>query len=99
MNREALSFFPSQLHAGEREAIILAQELSVPLLIDERRGRKSAQERGVQIFGSLRVLADAKHQGLIPAIKPVLESMCAAGYWIDQALVSLFLQTVGETNA
>ena len=27
VNREALSLLPSQLHAGEREAILLAQEL------------------------------------------------------------------------
>lgn len=97
-NQEALSLFPAQLHRGEREAIVLAQELKTQLLIDERRGRKSAQERGVKVFGTLRVLAEAKRLGLIPAVKPLVESLRATGYWLDEKLVSLFLQEVGEAN-
>jgi hypothetical protein len=98
-NQEALSMFPSQLHRGEREAIVLAQELKTQLLIDERRGRKSAQERGVKVFGTLRVLAEAKRLGLIPAAKPLVDSLRATGYWIDEKLVSLFLREVGEADS
>ena len=98
VNRKALSVLPSQLHAGEREAIILAQELGAQLLIDERRGRTSARERGITVFGSLRILAEAKRLGLIPAVKPLVESLRTAGYWIDDKLIALFLQQVGEAN-
>lgn len=97
-NREALALLPSQLHSGEREAIILAQQLGAQLLIDERRGRKIAREQGVAVFGSLRVLAQAKRLGLILAAKPLVDSLRAAGYWIDEKLVSLFLLEVGEAN-
>ena len=41
---------------GEREAIILAEELKALLLIDDRPARKSAEKRGIVCFGSLRVL-------------------------------------------
>jgi len=94
--REALALLPSQLHPGEREAIILAQQLDAQLLIDERRGRKIAREQGLAVFGSLRVLAEAKRLGLILAAKPLVDSLRAAGYWIDEKLVSLFLLEVGE---
>lgn len=38
-DRAALALLPSSLHLGEREAIVLAQELGAQLLIDERRGK------------------------------------------------------------
>lgn len=69
------------------------------LLIDERRGRRSARERGITVFGSLRILAEAKRLGVIPTVKPLVESLRTAGYWIDDKLVSLFLQEVGEADS
>ena len=59
-NQASISNLPSTLHAGERHAILLAQELGLGLLIDERRGRTVAAERGVEIFGSLWILTEAK---------------------------------------
>jgi predicted nucleic acid-binding protein len=97
-NREALSFLSPQLHVGEQEAIVLAQELGTELLIDERRGRKIARDLGLQVFGSLRILVEAKRQGFIASVKPLLEAMLAARYWIDQELVALVLQEVGEAE-
>lgn len=53
------------LHAGERAAIALAEELSADaLLIDERDGRREAERRGLPVLGTLRVLADAAEHGL-----------------------------------
>ncbi len=98
-NREALTLFPAPLHAGEREAIVLAQELDAQLLIDERRGRRHARERGIEVIGSLRILAEAKRLGFITAVKPLLESMRATGYWIEQRLIAFFLQEVGESES
>lgn len=44
------------LDAGESEAIVLAQELSLPLMIDEKKGRKIAANMGINIIGLLGVL-------------------------------------------
>ena len=52
-DQTAIADLPSTLHAGERHAILLAQELGLALLIDERRGRTIAVERRVEVFGSL----------------------------------------------
>lgn len=98
-DQAAVAQLPRVLHPGEREAIVLAQELGAQLLIDEKRGRKIAAERGLEVFGSLRVLAEAKRMGLIELAKPLVEAMLAAEYWIDEELISPFLQEVGEANA
>lgn len=57
--------FDESLHAGERAAIALAEELSADvLLIDERDGRREAERRGLPVLGTLRVLADGAEHGL-----------------------------------
>jgi len=50
------------LDAGENEAISLAVELGLAILMDEHAGRSVAEQRGVLVLGTLAVLntADAK---------------------------------------
>jgi predicted nucleic acid-binding protein len=87
---------PPILHAGEREAIVLAEELQAQLLIDEQRGRNIATARGITVLGSLRILIEAKRRGLIDRAQPSLEAMLSAGYWIDEELLPPFFQEIGE---
>jgi predicted nucleic acid-binding protein len=97
MDRDAVAQLPRVLHAGEREAIILAQEINAQLLIDEQRGRAIAIARGLAVVGILRILAEAKQRGLIPAVRPLVEALLAIGYWIDEAhVIRPFLQEIGE---
>ncbi|MCP4403308.1 MAG: DUF3368 domain-containing protein [bacterium] len=51
------------LDPGEREAIFLAEELDVHIvLLDEKMARDVSKQRGLQCVGALRILADgAKH--------------------------------------
>lgn len=98
MDRTALIQLPFHLHLGEREAIILAQEIDTQLLIDESRGRRVAREKGLEVYGSLRILIEAKPQGLIAKVRPVIQNMLDAGYWIDEALIRSLLQETGETR-
>ena len=90
---------PPVLHAGEREAMVLAEELHAPLLIDEQRGRNMATARGVTVLGSLRILIEAKRRGLIDRAQPLLDAMLAAGYWIDEELLPPFFQEIGEQRS
>lgn len=54
------------LDRGEREAITLAASLSVgSVLIDERKGRLAARERGLAVSGTLGVLDLAARRGLV----------------------------------
>jgi predicted nucleic acid-binding protein len=56
----------SRLGKGEREAISLAQELRVDaILIDERDGRRAAEQRHLVVVGTLQVLDTAAEEGLL----------------------------------
>ena len=43
LNWRLVEILPRKLHLGEREAIVLAQELGSALLVDDREARKEAQ--------------------------------------------------------
>ena len=87
---------PTSLGLGEREAIILVQELKAVLLIDDRRARRTAEQMGVVCFGSLRVLKEAKERGLIEEIRPIGDKLRATGLRIEDSLYRRFLQEAGE---
>jgi predicted nucleic acid-binding protein len=56
----------AHLGAGEREAILLAQELQADfLLIDEEDGRQAARTRALPVTGTLGVLERAAERGLL----------------------------------
>jgi predicted nucleic acid-binding protein len=56
----------AQLDLGENEAIALATEVHVKLLlIDEQAGRQEAARRGLKVAGTLSVLDEADAAGLV----------------------------------
>ena len=88
-----------QLDPGA-EAIVVAAELAADLLlVDEKRGRRIAIDRGLEVTGLLGVLAEAKARGLIPRCQPVLDDMIrVAGFWIGDDLRSRYLQGLNEID-
>ena len=95
-NRALLNRLSKSLNVGETEALALAQEMNVILLVDESEARREAQRLGVQHFGSLRVLKEAKDRGIITKVKPVLDDLMASGTYIGDSLYNEFLRAVGE---
>jgi len=82
---------------GEAEAIALAQrEPSAVLLMDDRRARKLADRLGLRRMGSVALLGQAKHEGLIPKLKPALDALVANGIFIRQELIHAALKEAGE---
>src|SRR5258706_3259812 len=56
----------AQLDLGESEAIALAMDMHVALLlIDEQAGRQEAARRGLKIAGTLSVLDEADRAGFV----------------------------------
>jgi uncharacterized protein len=95
---EALS---SELDIGEAEAIALAVEIQADqVLIDERRGRLVATRLNLRYVGVLGILVEAKSQGLIAEVKPLLDALVnEAGFWIAEPLYKSVLRLVDETDS
>lgn len=89
------------LDQGEVEAILLAESQADCkgyrfLLIDERKGRKVAQDRGVIVAGSGAVLLAAKKKGYIESVKIELDAMQCNGYRMSKALQKRLLEIAKE---
>jgi predicted nucleic acid-binding protein len=69
---------------------------AVLLVMDDRAGRLEAKSRGLALIGSAAVIGLAKTEGLVPAARPLLEQMEAAGYFIGPTIVSAVLYDLGE---
>ncbi|NEQ66202.1 MAG: DUF3368 domain-containing protein [Symploca sp. SIO2D2] len=96
-NLQLVQTFAQTLDSGEAAAISLALEINADrLLIDERLGRKIALQYGLKIRGILGILVNAKNQGLIPAVKPLLDRLIGeAGFRVSQVL---YVRTLQESN-
>jgi uncharacterized protein len=97
LSQSLVEILPRKLHIGEREAIVLAQELGSALLVDDSEARREAQRLGIAHFGSLRVLKEAKERSLIGAVKPALDDLVRSGTYIGAGLYRAFLKQVDES--
>jgi len=55
-DKKLYKLLSKSLDAGESEAIILAKEMELSLIIDEKKGRKIASNLGINIFGFIGLL-------------------------------------------
>ena len=85
------------LDAGE--ASCLAAVAAAPdalLLIDERLGRSEARRLGIAYMGTAGVLCAAKDLAYLKAIRPVLNELLAAGYFLGDTVVEDACRRAGE---
>ena len=89
--------FSSKLHAGEIEAIVLAQSLNANLIIlDDNAARRTAKNLGLTITGTSGALVAAKKRGIIPAVKPVLDSIRENNFYLSEKILDTVLRQAGE---
>ena len=85
-----------KLHAGERAAIALANEMRASLLIDDRTARGEAQRLSLNYFGSLRILKEAKNRGFVAVSKEPLDRLIESGMYVSESLYGAFLRSLLE---
>jgi predicted nucleic acid-binding protein len=79
------------LDPGEREAILLAEQLKANLVIlDDKAARKIAVERGLRIIELLGILKDAARTGLLD-LETTFEQLREVGFWVAPSLLERLL--------
>lgn len=75
----------------------LAKEMNSDILImDEAKGRKIAQSLDIEITGTAGILVSSKIRGLIPEVKPLLDSLIKNKIRISDKLYSEVLKKAEE---
>lgn len=89
--QSASSREPDNLDAGEREALLLAEEISADaLLMDDKDGRKEAAKRNMVIIGTLGVIEQAAERGLID-LTEVIERLRQTTFRAPKEIVAAML--------
>ncbi|MCC6499421.1 MAG: DUF3368 domain-containing protein [Anaerolineales bacterium] len=85
------------LGAGEIAAMALALENSERVvLLDDMLARRTAQAAGLQVWGTLRVLLEAKSNGLIESVEPHITKLGDSGMWVSAEIHQRILKLAGE---
>ncbi len=80
------------LDIGEASSMALCLEQENALLIiDERKGRKIAQELGLQIIGTIGIILLAEKAGIITHLKDIIEQLENTDFRISPILKSQLL--------
>lgn len=86
------------LGTGEMAAMALALEnRERVILLDDMLARRTAQAAGLKVWGTLRVLLEAKWMGLIDKIEPFVTNLSRSGMWILADVRQRILALAGES--
>jgi len=66
------------------------------VLLDDTLARRIAQAAGLKVWGTLKILLEAKAQGLTESIDLLIERLEDAGMWISDDIRRRVLTLAGE---
>ena len=96
-NKHQLSALKLILDDGEASAIALCLETpNCLLIIDERKGRKVAQNLQIPTIGTLGILLEAKNRGFLENIRPFVDKIQQTDFRISKELLNAVLIKAGE---
>lgn len=86
------------LGIGEIAAMALALENpDRVVLLDDMLARRTAQVAGLQVWGTLKVLLEAKSHGIIEKVEPYVSKLSDSGMWISSEIKERILKLAGES--
>ena len=75
------------LGSGELAVLTLALEhRDRVVLLDDGLARRIGQAAGLTVWGTLRILLQAKERGLTSSVAPLLEALAEAGMWMSEEI-------------
>jgi len=87
------------LGAGELAAMALALENpNRILLLDDMLARRTAQVAGLSVWGTLKILLEAKKNGLTARIEPLVDHLSESGMWLSDGIRQRILTLAGGTK-
>jgi hypothetical protein len=95
-------FTPSEwlvLDLGVGEIAAMALALENPervILLDDLLARRLAHAAGLQVWGTLKVLLEAKAHGFIDSVEPYISRLSNSGMWISAEIKKRILRLAGE---
>jgi len=93
--RQAL-VLPSKLGRGEQEAISVAVERHLSVLMDDYDARTCAISLGLHVLGTFGILLRAKRQGFLPAVMPTVDAIVGCGFRISERMRRQVQELAGE---
>jgi predicted nucleic acid-binding protein len=92
-----LQTYRQLLDPGEAHVLLLAEQRQLPVLMDERRGRREARRVGIELIGTGALLVAAKRKGLVAEVRPLLDALVHQGYRLSKGLQQSLLEMSGES--
>lgn len=88
-----------ELDPGEAAALVLATEVSADLvLMDDLPGRHAARRLELSVKGTLGVIVAAKRQGLVEAVRPLVQALQKQGARLSPRVIQRALRVAGEED-
>ena len=83
-----------RLDIGESESIVLAEEKKLPLIIDEKKGKKIALSFGIEAIGLIGILLVYKKRGYLSntEIVEIVEELREVNFRVSDGLLGLLLE-------
>lgn len=85
---------------GAGESAVLSHAVANPgwtAVIDDGAARRCARTLGVPLIGTLGIVIQARHRGLIPAAAPVLKALASNGFRLrDDVIREALARSVNE---
>lgn len=96
-NKTPSEWLSLDLGRGEISAMALALENpGCIILLDDSLARRTAQAAGLCVWGTLKVLLEAKNRGLTERIAPLLKYLEERDMWISEDIRNRILLLAGE---